>query len=92
MLSDFRLKYILIGRNNKIGTTVLPSTHRSVIIFSLLGKTVVKNRRRRQLNLFCLNNVVYYKLRDKSVVQILVINIETYFARSYNVFLANLKL
>ena len=55
MLSDFRLKYILIGRNNKIGTTVLPSTHRSVIIFSLLGKTVVKNRRRRYLNLFCLN-------------------------------------
>ena len=47
MLSDFRLKYILIGRNNKIGKTVLPSTYRSVIIFSLLGKTVVKNRRRR---------------------------------------------
>ena len=37
-------------------------------------------------------NVVYYKLRDKIVVQILVINIETCFARSYNVFLADLKL
>ena len=69
MLSNFRLKYILIGRNNKIPTTVLPSTNRSVIIFSLLGRTVVKNRRRRQLNLFCLENVVYYKLRDKIVVQ-----------------------
>ena len=76
MLSDFRLKYILIGRNNKIPTTVLPSTNRSVIIFSLLGRTVVKNRRRRQL--FCLENVVYYKLRDKIVVQSLVINIGIY--------------
>ena len=47
MLSDFRLKYILIGRNNKIGTTVLPSSYRSVIIFSLLGKTVVENCRQR---------------------------------------------
>ena len=92
MLSDFRLKYILIGRNNKIRTTVLPSSYQSVIIFSLLGKTVVKNRRRRQLNLFCLKNVVYYKLRDKSVVQILVFNIGRCFARSYNVFLADLKL
>ena len=92
MLSDFRLKYILIGRNNKIPTTVLPSTNRSVIIFSLLGRTVVKNRRRRQLNLFCLENVVYYKLRDKIVVQILVINIGICFASSYNVFLADLKL
>ena len=84
-----RLKYILIGRINKIPTTVLPSTNRSVIIFSLLGRTVVKNRRRRQLNLFCLENVVYYKLRDKIVVQSLVINIGTCFARSYNVFLAD---
>ena len=89
MLSDFRLKYILIGRNNKIPTTVLPSTNRSVIIFSLLGRTVVKNRRRRQLNLFCLENVVYYKLRDKIVVQSLVINIGTCFASSYNVFRAD---
>ena len=89
MLSDFRLKYILIGRINKIPTIVLPSTNRSVIIFSLLGRTVVKNRRRRQLNLFCLENVVYYKLRDKIVVQSLVINIGTCFARSYNVFRAD---
>ena len=37
-------------------------------------------------------NVVYYKLRDKIVVQSLVINIGTCFARSYNVFLADLKL
>ena len=92
MLSDFPLQYILISRNNKIGTTVLPSSYRSVIIFTLLGKIVVKNRRRRQLNLFCFKNVVYYKLRDKSVVQILVINIGTCFARSYNVFRADLKL
>ena len=89
MLSDFRLKYILIGRNNKISTTVLPSTNRSVIIFSLFGRTVVENRRRKQLNLFCLENVVYYELRDKIVVQSLVINIGTCFARSYNVFLAD---
>ena len=89
MLSDFRLKYILIGRNNKIPTTVLPSTNPSVIFFSLLGRTVVKNRRRRQLNLFCLENVVYYKLCDKIVVQSLVINIGTCFASSYNVFLAD---
>ena len=89
MLSDFRLKYILIGRINKIPKTVLPSTNRSVTIFSLLGRTVVKNRRRRQLNLFCLENVVYYKLRDKIVVQSLVINIGTCFACSYNVFLAD---
>ena len=34
-------------------------------------------------------NVVYYKLRDKIVVQSLVINIGTCFARSYNVFLAD---
>ena len=90
MLSDFRLKYILIDRNNKIPTTVLPSTNRSVIIFSLLGRTVVENRRRKQLNLFCLENVVYYELRDKIVVQSLVINIGTCFADdlSYgNVFL-----
>ena len=74
----------------KYQQTVLPSTNRSVIIFSLLGRTVVKNRRRRQLiNLFCLENVVYYKLRDKIVVQSLVINIGTCFARSYNVFLAD---
>ena len=71
---------------------MLPSTFRSVIIFSLFGRTVVKNRRRMQLNLFCLKNVVYYKLRDKIVVQILVMNIRTCFARSYNVFLADLKL
>ena len=86
------IQYILIGRNNKIGTTVLPSSYWSVIIFWLLGKTVVKNLRRRQLNLFCLKNVVYYKLRDKTVVNFLVINIGTCFARSYNVFLADLKL
>ena len=73
----------------KLPTTVLPSTNRSVIIFSLLGRTVVKNRRRRQLNLFCLENVVYYKLRDKIVVQSLVINIGTCFASSYNVFRAD---
>ena len=45
-------------------------------------------------NLFCFfiiifKNVVYYKLRDKIVVQSLVINIGTCFARSYNVFLAD---
>ena len=34
-------------------------------------------------------NVVYYKLCDKIVVQSLVINIGTCFARSYNVFLAD---
>ena len=34
-------------------------------------------------------NVVYYKLRDKIVVQSLVINIGTCFARSYNVFRAD---
>ena len=57
--------------------------------FFNLGRTVVKNRRRRQLNLFCLENVVYYKLRDKIVVQSLVINSGTCFARSYNVFRAD---
>ena len=44
---------------------------------------------------FCVRNIwmaPYYKLRDKIVVQILVINIRTCFARSYNVFLADLKL
>ena len=35
--------------------------------------------------------VVYYKLRDKTVVQILVIDIGTCFALSYNVFLADLN-
>ena len=34
-------------------------------------------------------NVVYYKLRDKIVVQSLVINIGTCLARSYNVFLVD---
>ena len=37
-------------------------------------------------------NVVYYKLRDKTVVQILVIDIGTCFALSYNVFLADLNI
>ena len=37
-------------------------------------------------------NVVYYKLRDKIVVQSLVINIGICFASSYNVFRADLKL
>ena len=49
-----------------------PSTNRSVIIFSLLERTVVKNRRRRQLNLFCLENVVYYKLRDKKLFRVYI--------------------
>ena len=92
MVSDFRLKYIFIGRNNKIGTTVLPSSYRSVIIFSLLGKQLLKIADEGNSILFCLKDEVYYKLRDKIVVQILVINIGTCFARSYNVFLADLKL
>ena len=71
---------------------MLPSTFRSFIISSLLGRTFVKNRRLRQLNLFSLEKVVYYKLRDKIVVEILVINITICYASIYNVFLADLKL
>ena len=38
------------------------------------------------------DDVVYYKLRDKIVVQSLVINIGICFASSYNVFRADLTL
>ena len=89
MLSDFRLKYILIGRNNKIGTTVLPSTDWSVIFFRFLEEQLLKIADEDNSICFVSKNVVYYKLRDKIVVQILVIYIGTCFARSYNVFLAD---
>ena len=97
MFSDFRLKYILIGRNKKIPTTVLPSVQ--LLLFRFLKNTVIGNwKSQTKITKFVLffiiifKNVVYYKLRDKIVVQSLVNNIGTCFARSYNVFLADLKL
>ena len=60
-----------------------------LLFFRFLEEQLLKIADERQLNLFCLENVVYYKLRDKIVVQSLVINIGTCFARSYNVFLAD---
>ena len=102
MLSDFRLKYILIGRNNKIPTTVLPSTNRSCYYYFASKNTVIGKWKSQikitQFVLFCFiiifKNLVYHKLRDKIVVQSLVINIGssgTCFASSYNVFFADLK-
>ena len=100
MLSDYWLKYILIGRNNKIPTTVLPSTNRSFHYYFASWKIQLFENSKSQTKItqsvlffiLIFQNVVYYKLHDKIVVQILVINIETCFARSYNVFLADLKL
>ena len=63
-----------------------------LLFFRFLEKQLLKIADEGNSILFCLKNVVYYKLRDKTVVQILVINIGTCFARSYNVFLADLKL
>ena len=63
-----------------------------LLFFRFLEKQLLKIADEGNSILFCLKNVVYYKLRDKTVVQILVINIGTFFACSYNVFLADLKL
>ena len=68
MLSDFRLKYILIGRNNKIRTTVPPSTYRFIIIkFRFLKNGVLKNRRRKGTKV--VQFVLFFNLQKVSLSQ-----------------------
>ena len=68
MLSDFRLKYILIGRNNKIRKTVPPSTYRFIIIkFRFMKNRVLKNRRQKGTKV--VQFVLFFNLQKVSLSQ-----------------------
>ena len=69
---------------------LLPSTNRSWYYYFASWKIqLLENGQSVLFFIIIFKNVVYYKLCDKIVVQSLVINIGTCFARSYNVFLAD---